>query len=88
MTGHGKDKRKLQTGHKPSATNNELSLGKNPQLRRLAIRLKTGGYNHINPRLGASWNRRSTHNLHETLAKQREGQREPRRKNSKGLGLH
>ena len=32
VTGHGKDKEELQTGHKESALTNELSLGKNPQL--------------------------------------------------------
>ena len=88
MTGHGKDKRELRIGHKPSATTNELSLGKNQQIRRLAIILNAGGYNHINPRLVASWNRRSTHARHENIATQLEGQRELRRKNSKGLGLH
>ena len=76
MTGHGKDKRELRTGCIPSAATSELSLGKNPQLRRLAIRLNAGGYNHINPRLGASWNRRSTHGHHENIAEQPEGQRE------------
>ena len=88
MTSHEKDKRELRTGRKPSATTSELSLGKNPQLQRLALRLNTGGYNHINPRLEASWNRRSTHDRHENIAEQPEGQRELQRKNSKGLGLH
>ena len=62
-----KYKRELQTGRKPSATTSELSLGKNQQLRRIAIRLNVGGYNHINLRLRARWNRRSTHGLHENL---------------------
>ena len=88
MIGHGKDKRELRTGPKPSATKpKKLLQNKNPQLCIFASRLSSRNYSMIYLGIETNWNKNIAHSCHENLVEHPEGQRKLWRENDKVLGL-